>query len=154
LRSAVEDFFALLLGDESFQVPSHYLQVLLTGAAYFALGRNKKIDPFKLALLLMATVVGFRMMRDSWFICIVAAACIVDSPSELSNREPAESWYQVFGVAAFLILAAFIFASDTNFNRMGLDAKISSIFPVDAANYLRRHPPPPPSTIRWIGADF
>lgn len=50
----------------TFQVPSHYLQVLLTGAAYFALARARKIDPFKVALLLVATVIGFRMMRDSW----------------------------------------------------------------------------------------
>ncbi len=137
----------------TFQVPSHYLQVLLAGAAFFALGRGRQIDLFKAAMLALAAIVGFRMMRDSWFLCIAAAACIADLPTEDSAREPGETWYEWSGVAAFVLVAGLLFAGDTHFNRVGLDARISSIFPVNAANYLRKNPRPGPlyNSIDWGG---
>ena len=124
----------------TFRAPSHYLQVLLTGAAFFALGRSRRIDAFKLALMIVAAVMGFRMMRDAWFLCIAAAACLADAPRHESDREPMETWYQFAGIAAFLVAAGFLFAPNTGFSRAGLDAVISNSFPVDAANYLRKHP--------------
>ena len=137
----------------TFQVPSHYLQVLLAGAAFFAVRRGKKIDLFKATTLVVATIAGFRMMRDSWFVCIVAAACIADLPAEEEARGPGDTWYEWLGLAAFLLVAGLLFAGDTHFNRTGLDARISSIFPVNAANYLRKHPQPGPlyNTIDWGG---
>ena len=137
----------------AFQVPSHYLQLLLTGVAFFAVGRNKRIDPFKFALLIFATVIGFRMMRDAWFICIVAAACMADFPANDEERQPAETWYEWSALAVVLIAAGFLFARDTGFNRAGLDAQISRIFPVNAANYLRQHPQPGPlyNAFDWGG---
>jgi len=124
----------------SFQAPSHYLQLLLTGAAFFAVGRKKKVDPFKFTLLIVATVIGFRMMRDAWFICIVAAACMADFTTKDEDTQPSETWYEWSAVAVFLIVAGLLFARDTGFNRAGLDAQISRLFPVNMANYLRQHP--------------
>ena len=137
----------------TFQLPSHYLQVLLTGAAFFALGRNKRIDLFKLGLLLVTTVVGYRMMRDTWFVCIAAAACLADFPAEEGQQDRAESWSECLGLAGFLLVAGLLFARNTDFNRAGLDAKISSIFPVNAVNYLRKHPQPGPmyNAFDWGG---
>lgn len=137
----------------AFQVPSHYLQLLLTGVAFFALGREKRVDAFKFVLVIFATVIGFRMMRDAWFICIVAAACMADFPAKDEDRQPAETWYEWSGLAVFLIVAGLLFARDTGFTRAGLDAQISSIFPVNAANYLRRHPQPGPlyNAFDWGG---
>ena len=63
----------------NFRAVSHYVELLLAGAAFFTLGRQKRVDLFKLALLTVASVVAFRTMRDSWFLCIAAAACIADS---------------------------------------------------------------------------
>ncbi len=133
------------------KVPSHYLQVLLTGAAFFALGRKQEVDLFKIGMLVLATVVGFRMMRDSWFICIVAAACIADSNGE--EHAQGEKWYEWLGLAAFLFTMGLLFARDTGFNRAGLDDKISSVFPVNAANYLRKRPYPGPiyNAFDWGG---
>jgi hypothetical protein len=128
----------------TFQVPSHYLQLLLTGAGFFALGRKKQVDLFKFGMLVLATVVGYRMMRDSWFICIAAAACIADIPAPEGARDRAENWFECLGLAGFLVVAGLLFARNTDFNRAGLDAKISSVFPVDAVNYLRKHPHPGP----------
>jgi len=137
----------------TFQVASHYVQVLLTGAAFFALGRRRQVDLFKLAMLVLATIVGYRMMRDSWFLCITAGACIADSSDSELPRQPSLAGYEWAGLAVVLILAGVLFARDTNFNRAGLDAKVSSIFPVNAANYLRQHPQPGPlyNAFDWGG---
>ena len=137
----------------TFRVPSHYLQVLLTGAAFFALGRKKQVDLFKVGMLLLTTVVGYRMMRDAWFVCIAAAACIADFPAEEGTQDRAENWSECLGLAAFLLVAGLLFARNTDFSRAGLDGKISSVFPVDAVNYLRKHPQPGPmyNAFDWGG---
>jgi hypothetical protein len=124
----------------TFHAPSHYLQVLLTGAAFLALMRKKKVDLFKLGLLLVTTVIGYRTMRDAWFVCIAAAACIADAPTEEATQDRAETWFECLGLAAFLVVAGLLFARNTDFNRAGFDATISRAFPVDAVNYLRKHP--------------
>ena len=152
----------------NFHAPSHYLQVVLTGVAFFALLRKNpelapnerartwgtfKVDLFKFGLLLVTTVVGYRTMRDAWFVCIAAAACIADFPAEEAAQDRAESWFECLGLAAFLVVAGLLFARNTDFNRAGLDATISSEFPVDAVNYLRKHPQPGPlyNAFDWGG---
>jgi hypothetical protein len=124
----------------NFRFPCHYVQLLLTGAAFFAIGRQQKINPFKLALLTIASVVAYRTMRDSWFICIPAAACIADTCGERSESEPAQRWFETVGVFASVALLGLLFARNTDFNTRGLDAAISSQFPVSAVNFLRRNP--------------
>jgi len=137
----------------AFQSPSQYLQLLLTGVAFFAVGRKKHIDPFKFALLILATLIGYRMMRDAWFICIVAAACLADFPVKKEDTQPAETWYEWSALAVVLVVAGLLFARDTSFHRAGLDAQISRLFPVNAANYLRQHPEPGPlyNAFDWGG---
>lgn len=137
----------------AFQSPSQYLQLLLTGVAFFAVGRKKHIDLFKFALLILATVIGYRMMRDAWFICIVAAACLTDFAVKEEDTQPAETWYEWAALAVVLVVAGLLFARDTSFHRAGLDAQISRLFPVNAANYLRQHPEPGPlyNAFDWGG---
>ncbi len=126
----------------NFRAYSHYVQLLLTGAAFFAVGRQKKINLFKVALLVATSVLAYRTMRDAWFICIAAAACISDFPAEEAERERPESFYEMATVCGFLVLAGFLFARSNDFNREGLDAAISHDFPVKAVNFLRQNPQP------------
>jgi hypothetical protein len=129
------------------------VQLLLTGAGFFALGWRKKIDPFKLALMIVASVVAFRTMRDSWFICIVAAACIADFSTPQITWRGTESWLEKSGVAVFVAFALVLVARDADFNQRGIDRAISSMYPVKALNYLRQHPAPQPlyNTLDWGG---
>ena len=100
----------------SFRGYSHYAELLLTAAGFFAVGWQKKLDPFKLALLTIANIVAYRTMRDAWFICIPAAACIADfSPKEAVCDRP-ESWMENVGVAAVVALLLAIMSSSLNFN--------------------------------------
>ena len=70
----------------SFRYVSQFIELLLAAAGFYAVGWQKKLDPFKLALLAIASVVGFRTMRDGWFICLPAAACIADFPAPEEKR--------------------------------------------------------------------
>ncbi len=124
----------------SFQYVNQYLELLLAVGAYFALGWQKKIDPFKLALLLFASVFAFRTWRDAWFLCVVAAAVIADFPAPEGKSEHSIRWsgWAAVGLASILLLGLAV--RNTDFNTRGLDRVISSEYPVDAVNFLRRNP--------------
>ncbi|HLI63327.1 MAG TPA: hypothetical protein VKV05_07990 [Terriglobales bacterium] len=131
----------------------NYAELLLAAAAFFAIGWQKKVDLFKLGLLAMASVVGLRTMRDSWFLCIAAAACIADAAGEAAEREPQETPLELAGVLATTALVLLLFARGADFTTRGLDGAISSMFPVNAVNFLRQNPVPGPlyNTIDWGG---
>ncbi len=76
----------------SFRGTSHFTELFLAAAGFYAVGWQKKIDPFKLALLAIATVVAFRTMRDAWFLCLSSAACIADFPASEEERDPSATW--------------------------------------------------------------
>ncbi|MGB7553134.1 MAG: hypothetical protein WBM04_02095 [Candidatus Korobacteraceae bacterium] len=137
----------------SFRAGSHYVELLLMAFAFFAVGRQRKVDIFKVLLLAIAGAVAFRTMRDAWFICIPAAACIADTVADDSKREPNETWLQKLAVAAVVGLALLLFAPSADFNTRGLDRAISSFLPVNAVNYLRQHPARGPlyNTLDWGG---
>jgi hypothetical protein len=124
-----------------FRSPGHYMQLLLAGAGFFSLGLSKKMDPYKLALLTVASVVGFRAIRDSWFICIPAAACIADAFSEKTpSRYSGDTRTEMTGLAVVFALSLLLVARNTDFNQRGLAQVVRSQFPADAVRYLREHP--------------
>jgi hypothetical protein len=137
----------------NFRALSHYIELLLAGAAFFTLGRQKRVDLFKLALLTVTSAIAFRTMRDSWFLCIAAAACIADSWGEKGEREPSETLPQRAGMAAALAVILYLIALNTGFNTRGLDDAMSAWFPVKAVNFLRQNPQPGPlyNTFDWGG---
>ncbi len=128
----------------SFRGSSHYVQLLLTAFGFFAIGWRRKIDLFKLAMLTACSVVAYRTMRDAWFIAIPAAACIADFPAADEEREPGESWIENLGIAAAVAVLLVLVSRGTNFTVRGLDAAISSEYPVNAVNFLRHNPQPGP----------
>lgn len=137
----------------SFRVYSNYMALLLAGAAFYAIGWQKKIDLFKLALMTIGCVVAFRTMRDAWFLCIPAAACLADTPAENSERKAPETRLEYAGVFAMSALAMLLFARDSEFTNRGFDRAITETFPVKAVNYLRLNPEPGPlyNTFDWGG---
>jgi hypothetical protein len=124
----------------SFAGPSHFVELLLAAAAFFAVGWQKKIDPFKLALLVAASIFGFRMTRDAWFLCITAAGVIADSLRLPDEPDQSLRLPEFASVAVAVALLLVLVARNTEFDQRGLDRAISGQFPVDAVNFLRKHP--------------
>jgi hypothetical protein len=137
----------------TFRAFSHYVELLLGGAAFFILGRQRRVELFKLSLLTAASIVAFRTMRDSWFLCITAAALIADGWTQDVEREPDETFPEKAGLAVVLALIVCLVALNTGFTTRGLDAAMSSMFPIKAANFLRQNPQPGPlyNTFDWGG---
>jgi len=137
----------------SFRAYENYVELLLAGAAFFTVAWQKKVDLFKLALLAMACVAAFRTMRDSWFLCVAAAACIADVPAEATESRRRESVLELLGVFATVAIALLLFAPGMDFNTRGLDRAISGMFPVNAANFVRQNRVPGPlyNNFDWGG---
>jgi hypothetical protein len=134
-----------------FRSPRHYVELLLAGAAFFAVGWNKKIDAFKLALLAACSFVAFRTLRDAWFICIPAAACIADlRPVQAERLHPAR-FPRIIAVAAVVCLSLLLVAPKLDFDTVGLDRAVRADFPADAADFIRQHHVEGPlyNTFRW-----
>jgi len=123
----------------TFRGYSHFAELFLAAAGFYAIGWQKKLDLFKLALLAAASMVAFRTMRDAWFICFSAAACITDFSPPEPKLDRAESWRELVAVAAAVILLLVLSTPATNFNTRGLDRTISADYPVNAINFLRRY---------------
>jgi hypothetical protein len=135
----------------SFRFSNHFVQLLLTGGGFIAIGWQKKLDPFKVALLIFASVVGFRTTRDGWFLAITAAAFIADFPAPQQDEQ--ETWVERGAIVLTLVFFLFLLSRNFGFNEPTLDRTISATFPVDAANFLRRNPLPGPlyNNLDWGG---
>lgn len=137
---------------------SHFVELFLTAGGFFAVGWKRKVDLFKLALLTAATVIAYRTMRDAWFICLPAAACIADTLALPQENERdgtwfVETWLEKLCVAAAVVALLALISNGTDFTPRGLDRAISSQYPVNAVNYLRRNPLPGPlyNQLNWGG---
>jgi len=137
----------------SFKYFNQYLELLLGIGAFFALGWQKKMDPFKLALLIFACVFAFRTWRDAWFLCVASAMVIADFPAPEAERDRPIRWTGWAAVSLASILLLGLAMRNTDFNTRGLDRVISSEYPVDAVNFLRRNPVGGPlyNTFDWGG---
>jgi hypothetical protein len=137
----------------SFNSFAHYLLLLLTCAAFFALGSRGRLDPFKISLLVVASMIAFRTQRDAWFLAIAAALFIADGRSSGEKPSPVLKVPELLGVGAAVAIMALLIAGDFGFSQRQLDDAISHEYPVNAANFLRRNPLPGPlyNNLDWGG---
>ena len=147
------------LSSFNFKTFTHYVLLLLAPAAYFAVGWRKKLDPFKLALLIVTSVIAFRTQRDAWFLGITAAAFIADlgtgesAGAEESAPAPALKLPEFAAVGVFLAIMLYLVAGNTGFNTRDLDRAISREYPVNAINFVRQNSFPGPlyNNLDWGG---
>jgi hypothetical protein len=136
----------------SFKYPSQFTELLLAAAGFFALGWKKRIDLFKLLLLILASIFAFRTWRDAWFICLVSISILADRfrQEERDCDLSFSNWTIVVSVSVMLLVLS---ARSAEFNTRALDRVISGQFPVDAVNFLRRNPVGGPlyNTFDWGG---
>jgi len=137
----------------TFRLPINFVQLLLTAAGFCAVGWRKRIDLFKLSLMIVASLLAFRTLRDCWFVAVTAAAFIADFPLPESERDAGETPVEGGMLVATLAIFLVFLSQTTDFNERALDHYASLEFPVDAVNYLRRHPLPGPlyNNFDWGG---
>ena len=128
----------------TFRSPEHYVQLLLTAAGFFVLGRQRKLDPFKIVFLTICLIISYRTARDSWFICLPAAAFIADSIAAEKERERPESTLEWAALAAVVCIGLAVIAPSLNFNERGLRRTVAAKFPVNAVNFVRNNAVPGP----------
>ena len=124
----------------NFRVPAHFVLVLIVAAAFFVLGWRRSRDPFKLALLTVCTIVGFRMTRDSWFCCLPALAIIADrEPSAI--REVNGKFLRRLSFAAatagLTIVTFMLVAFDSKTTNASLGRVVAGYFPANASAFLQ-----------------
>jgi hypothetical protein len=132
----------------NFREIPHYIQLLLVAGAFFALGR-RKIDAYKLALLTIASMVGFRSVRDSWFVCITAAAIIASSvrKSEAQEAHEARTVASALGINALQLgrilagaaVVIWLSALDNHFGERALFQTVHEAYPVEAVAFIQEH---------------
>jgi hypothetical protein len=132
---------------------THYILLLLMAAAFFAVGWRKKLDLFKLSLLIVASLIAFRTRRDAWFLAISAAVVIADFHSEGSQRNSALKTIEIVVVACVLAIVMLLAARNFGFTTNDLESVIRQNYPVDAVNFLRQNPVPGPlyNNLGWGG---
>lgn len=144
----------------SFKVWEQYVEALLALTAFFAIGWKKKLDPFALLLLSFASVCAFRTWRDAWYLCVTAALVIADTfaeestPSDQEEIVPAgRRMVEYAGVGSAVVVLTLLLAQNLSFTPRELDRAISRGYPVNALNYLRKHPLPGPiyNSFGWGG---
>ncbi len=118
----------------------HYAQLLLASAAFVAVGWRKQVDLFKLVLLAVATAVAFHAVRDAWFICIPAVACIADDLAPEASGEPAETLPENLVVAAVAVAALCLLAPSVGFTPSSIDQLLRRQLPFNAVQFLQENP--------------
>ncbi len=152
-NSHVPYFMIEELAAFSFKSWTHYLLLLLTAAAFFAVGWQRKLDLFKLFLLIAASIITFRTARDAWFVTICAVAFLADLRPREGISTPVLKLSELAAVGVVLAISMVLIARNNDFNTRSLDRAVSSDYPVDAANFVRRYSFPGPlyNTLGWGG---
>jgi hypothetical protein len=128
----------------SFRNSAHYAQLLITAAAFFALGRSRSgVDAFKFLLLTIITLVAYRTTRDSWFVCIPALAIVAEALAS-EQTEPRASLVQrlceiVAAVVIVITLGRVYGVTDAT-----LRAKMMQRFPVRSVEFIQKAKLPGP----------
>ena len=140
----------------SFRSAEDFVFLLIVAAAFFALGWQRSRDPFKLALLVVCTLVAFRMERDTWFACIPALAIISDLELMRSRQEALVPRQRLVMATVTAVLTAVVFtlvALDSKVNNSSLGQVVAAAFPEQACSFIRAHSLPGPiyNDMNWGG---
>jgi hypothetical protein len=135
-----------------FRHAQHYLTVLLVMGAFFALGRHRNWDVFKLALLAICAALAFRIQRDLWLAVLSSVAILGDelSPEAEAPRTSGRERALFAAVLAVVFVALAVIVPPP---RAELSAHLAGQFPQQACDFIRNNHLPAPlfNPINWGG---
>jgi hypothetical protein len=125
----------------AFRRPQHFVLLLLVMAAFFALGRQRSRDLFKLDVMCIFVMLAFRVQRDVWCVVLPAIAVIgdalADCQHEAEPRKSSPGWKWEKPLVAVLVLVVFLAAMIRIPNSKALMNQVSRVFPVKACDFIR-----------------
>ena len=140
-----------------FRRPQQFVLMLLVMAAFFALGRQRSRDLFKLGAMGIFLVLAFRVQRDVWCVVLPAIAIIADAVADW-RREPephngSQPWKWEKPLLAVLVLVLSLAAIVRLPGSTALMNQASRAYPVKACNFIRTNQLPGPlfNTYYWGG---
>ena len=148
--SVIQEFHAI-----NFREAAHYVELLLALMAFLAMGR-RRIDAYKLTLLIVISIISFRSMRDAWFLCVAAAltiACTVAPPIGGKQREAPLNRLQLAGAFLGAVCLIAIAGWDGGFSERVLAQVVQRTYPAKAVAYIQQHHHPGPlyNNFNWGG---
>ncbi len=141
----------------NFRVPGHYLLMLLAMFAFFAVGRQRAKDLFKVVLLAIGISIGFAFQREGWILAVVSVAILGDvffpaegRPDELSHSSKRELW-----AAAAIVLVVFLVSAARIPSRPETLLEVTATkLPVRACDFIRQNHLPAPIFNELSWGDF
>ena len=131
-----------------FRQPQDYVLMLLAMAAFFALGRRRSRDLFLISLLAVSSVISFRLQRDNWLVVVVALAVTANAcqkRTQIDDSVPLQrSRFKAILISGALVLVVLGVTAIRIPGNAQLVSRISTTFPVAAADYIRQYHFPPP----------
>ena len=121
-----------------FREVGDWVMLGMTGLACFALGR-RRVGAFEVILLAVTALFAFRARRDLWFV-VLADLLILGSagPREASEEERYTPTRRAWGlIAVGLVALALLTAWTRDLSPAGLERRVASAFPVEAARVVR-----------------
>ena len=147
------DFHAM-----GFRRPQDYALMLLTMAAFLALGLRRSRDLFKISLITGCAMLAFYAQRNAWLVVLAAILVIGDempAPGEAAVADKRFASNQPLIAAGALSLAALIAVTALQIPRQPdkLMATLSQGYPVAACDYISEHHLPQPlfNPYEWGG---
>jgi hypothetical protein len=117
-----------------FREPCDWMVLALGGAAAFFLGRRRKLDLFKLLLLVSSAFFAFRARRDLWFLVLAALAILSTTGAVASSAERFTlTWRRLAAVMVLLVGIGAVTAIQRDLSAEALERTVASKFPVQAA---------------------
>jgi hypothetical protein len=136
-----KSFFQIVeLRAMTFREPQNFVVLLLCLAATFAVGWRRERRLLWPMLLVLASLLAFRSVKDSWFLAVVSAAALADgwrwTPSRaLPSLSVRHRLATAVWVAATLFVAFRYYAVSDDF----LEMQVAGNFPVPAAWFIEQH---------------
>lgn len=132
----------------SFRQPQHYALLLLAMLAFFALGRQRSRDWFKIGMMVICSAYAFHWQQNMWFLALPAAAFIADDlnpGSILHAKGPGWRSLRLERIAVATLTAILFVAVTTRIpSEKDLLSRIAKDFPVKAADYVHDNHLPGP----------
>lgn len=157
--STAADRYLSELHSMRFRQFQDYLTMLLAMTSFLVLGRRRSRDLFQISLLVVCSVISFRLQRDTWLVALVAVGIIgnafpIDEHAKAQEPiRPAWRWEKLLTTALVLVaLAAGALRLPTRYEV--LMAKVGESFPVRASDYIRQNRLPQPLFNTYLGGGF